>query len=76
MKESDLSSKSKHDVSVISEWSKMVGMPYIQSIILAINLAKNYEKLEIENRALKILLESTRIKLELINNIIIEERMR
>lgn len=51
--------KSEQHISVVSEWSKIVGMPSTKAVILAIDLAKKYQQLELENRALKMLLANT-----------------
>ena len=51
--------KSEQHISVVSEWSKIVGVPSTKAVILAIDLAKKYQQLELENRALKMLLAST-----------------
>ena len=59
MNAKNLSFKSDQHISVVSEWSKIVGMPSTKAVILAIDLAKKYQQLELENRALKMLLAST-----------------
>jgi hypothetical protein len=59
MNAKNLSFKSEQHISVVSEWSKIVGMPSTKAVILAIDLAKKYQQLELENRALKMLLAST-----------------
>lgn len=63
--------KSEQHISVVSEWANLVGMPSTKAVILAIDLAKKYQQLELENRALKIALANTQTPLdikELINN--------
>lgn len=55
----NLSFKSESHLRVVNEWSQTVKMPSTKAVILAIDLAKKYQQLELENRALKMLLAST-----------------
>lgn len=59
MNAKNLSFKSEQHISVVSEWANLVGMPSTKAVILAIDLAKKYQQLELENRALKIALANT-----------------
>ena len=51
--------KSEQHIEVVNDWTSMVGMPSTKAVILAIDLAKKYQQLELENKALKIALAQT-----------------